>query len=188
MLRTSSGFLLTLHGAWPSQTWPSHLQSCVDRFVEVPLFKGQATWKGNHRSLLRYFTQLQTAVHVVPWARHSKLDLGRACAVRVGCVLRKQLLDERNVLGLLCATSTLLVPASQDLLQLVDTHLLEVRLREVDLLLVLECAYLRVKLLQLLADLLSRHAPGDRLGELVDDVCGARRQSTDVVALQQDRG
>ena len=66
---------------------------------------------------------------------------------------RLHLLDPLDEVRLLQAAVTVLVPVTQDLLQVLDLQLLEVDCAEVYLLLICELAHLPVLLLQLLADL-----------------------------------
>ena len=66
---------------------------------------------------------------------------------------RLHLLDPLDEVRLLQAAVTVLVPVTQDLLQVLHLQLLEVDCAEVDLLLICELAHLPILLLQLLADL-----------------------------------
>ena len=66
---------------------------------------------------------------------------------------RLHLLDPLDEVRLLQAAVTVLVPVTQDLLQVLHLQLLEVDCAEVDLLLICELTHLPILLLQLLADL-----------------------------------
>lgn len=97
-------------------------------------------------------------------------------------VLGLELLDALDKVALLQAAVAVLAPVIQDLLQALDSHLLQIDGAPVQLLLVYQLADLGVFRLQLFTNFLSREAKTQRLGDLVDQFGGGVVGSPDVIA------
>ena len=95
---------------------------------------------------------------------------------------RHDLLYPLDEVSLLQTAITHLVPVTQDLLEVLDLELLEVHRAEVNLLLVCQLTNLTIFLLQLLTDLITRHAPRQGLGHFSKNPGGGVRGPSQEIA------